>query len=230
MGGRYALTVLRTRLTAALDTLRGTSPAQRWWNQRVARHGENAGCCLSVDDHEIATAAKIAAYTPLLEALAAQCFEPGPDRVALDFGCGAGRFTGMFARACGGRAIGCDTTAGLIRHARKRASSRLAFAVMPQGRIPFEDASIDLVGCVGVLGGLQGDDLALAVSEVVRVLRPGGGVFLEETAEGHASGHWRGRAVAEYAGLFAPAVEINSVGTHLVEGRRLNLMTGKKHG
>jgi SAM-dependent methyltransferase len=91
-------------------------------------------------------------------------------RLALDVGCGEGRFCRMLA-ARGIRAIGIDPTAALLERARQ---------LHPEGdyragraeALDFPDASFDLV--VSYLTLIDIDDVATAIAEMARVLRPGG--------------------------------------------------------
>jgi SAM-dependent methyltransferase len=92
---------------------------------------------------------------------------------ALDVGCGEGRFCRMM-QSEGVRTTGLDPTAALLARAQ---------ALDPAGRyvpgyaeaLPFADAAFDLV--VSYLSLIDVPDLAPAIAEMARVLRPGG-IFL----------------------------------------------------
>ena len=93
-----------------------------------------------------------------------------PYATALDLGCGEGRFCRMM-QALGIRTTGIDPTAGLIEHARNMDPSgdyRVGFAE----KLDLPDDSFDLV--VSYLSLVDIADLDAALSEVRRVLRPGG--------------------------------------------------------
>jgi SAM-dependent methyltransferase len=93
---------------------------------------------------------------------------------ALDIGCGEGRFCRML-RAEGIAAAGVDPTQAFVRHALARDPAgdyRLGAAE----RLDFPDARFDLV--VSYLTLLDIDDVATAIAEMVRVLRPGGSLLI----------------------------------------------------
>jgi SAM-dependent methyltransferase len=95
-------------------------------------------------------------------------------QTALDVGCGEGRFCRMLA-AHGIETTGVDPTASFIEHARGR---------HPEGRyveakaetLPLEDASFDLV--VSYLSLIDIPDIAPAVAEMARVMKPGGSLLI----------------------------------------------------
>lgn len=89
---------------------------------------------------------------------------------ALDVGCGEGRFTRMLAGA-GFPVVGLDATAALIAHAASRDPAG-TYVHGAGERLPFVDGSFDLV--VSYLALIDMPDLELAVTELARVLRPGG--------------------------------------------------------
>lgn len=100
---------------------------------------------------------------------------PVADRDVLELGSGAGQCS-RWVRRQGGRAIGLDLSHRQLQHSR-RLDEATGLAV-PSVRatataIPFADASFDVVFCS--FGALQFvADIAVAIAEVTRVLRPGG--------------------------------------------------------
>lgn len=104
--------------------------------------------------------------------------EPQPRQWVLDLGCGAGFDAVLAARRVGpaGRAIGVDMTPGMIAKARHNAAvlglDNLEFMMGEIERLPLPDASVDLVITNGVFNLCP--DKPAVLSEVFRVLRPGG--------------------------------------------------------
>jgi ubiquinone/menaquinone biosynthesis C-methylase UbiE len=107
-----------------------------------------------------------------------------PGERALDLGCGAGEFTAALAQA-GAKATGADVAEAALNRARERHPG-LQFVRVPfDGPLPFEDCSFDLVWAGEVIEHVA--DTAQWLSEVRRVLAPGGGLLV--TTPSH--GRWR---------------------------------------
>ena len=98
----------------------------------------------------------------------------------LDVGCGDGVLT-CAAASRGAHVTGVDSDPAMLDAARSRAGRAGVKAEFLDGRIerlPFADASFDLVAAVTVLCFV--DEASLAVREMARVLRPGGRLVLGE--------------------------------------------------
>jgi SAM-dependent methyltransferase len=100
---------------------------------------------------------------------------------ALDLGCGAGEFTALMARA-GAAAVGADVAQAALRRARAR-NPELDFRLVPfDGPLPLEDSAFDLVWASEVIEHVA--DTARWLSEVRRVLAPGGRLLLTTPSHG----------------------------------------------
>ena len=94
----------------------------------------------------------------------------------------------------GGEVVGVDLAAGMIGLARASAPANVRFETMDMEQLGFADASFDAAACGH---GLQfATDLARALSEARRVLRPGG-VFAASVPAGWCE---RGRLGADRRG------------------------------
>ncbi len=93
---------------------------------------------------------------------------------ALDVGCGEGRFCRAL-REQGIAAIGIDPTEALIRQARLRDPTG-EYRLGRAERLEFAAASFDLV--VSYLTLIDIPDIAAAIAEMARVLRPGGTLLI----------------------------------------------------
>jgi SAM-dependent methyltransferase len=89
----------------------------------------------------------------------------------LDLGCGAGRFVAALLDA-GTDAVGVELAEAALVRARRNVPGGELHALGPDGAIPLEDASVDLVWCSEVLEHVP--DTAGLLSEARRVLRTGG--------------------------------------------------------
>ena len=96
-----------------------------------------------------------------------------PGGLALDLGCGAGLDAPGLTRR-GLTLIGVDVSLAMCRLARSQPALAGRLAVADQRSLPFVRASFDAVWADGVLHHVSRDDASRALSEVARVLRPGG--------------------------------------------------------
>jgi ubiquinone/menaquinone biosynthesis C-methylase UbiE len=100
-------------------------------------------------------------------------FEPG--RV-LDAACGTGRHYAVLAEL-GHRVVGVDATEAMLAIARARVPAG-EFRIGSLTELPLEDGSVDLAVCSLALTHLP--QLGPAVSELARVVRPGGRVLISD--------------------------------------------------
>lgn len=89
----------------------------------------------------------------------------------LDAGCGSGRYLRALGDR-GAKVIGMDLSKAMLERARDT-TTRIARADLRA--LPFDAMSIDLVVCGLALGDLA--EIELALTEIARVLRPGGRVI-----------------------------------------------------
>jgi len=100
---------------------------------------------------------------------------------ALDIGCGAGDFTAVLAQA-GAAAIGVDVAEAALGRARARHAGLDFRRVRFDGPLALEDCSFELVWASEVIEHVA--DTALWLSEVRRVLAPGGRLLLSTPSHG----------------------------------------------
>jgi SAM-dependent methyltransferase len=113
----------------------------------------------------------------------------GPGEL-LDAGMGAGRLLGELA-GLGWDVSGIDASAEMVEAARERLPEAAArFHVGPIERLPFPDASFDVVTATGVLEYTM---VTPALAEVVRVLRPGGRAVVSYPNPRALYGLWKTR-------------------------------------
>jgi SAM-dependent methyltransferase len=95
--------------------------------------------------------------------------------LVVDLGCGPGREVEQLA-ARGLAAVGVDLSAGMLRLAARRAPGRVVGGDLRA--LPLRDGTCDGVWSSYALLHLSDADLAVALGEVRRVLRPGGTAVL----------------------------------------------------
>ena len=128
--------------------------------------------------------------------------EPG-ERV-LDLGCGAGRFVAAL-RGAGCDAVGVEIAEAALERARAVAPGADLRLLEPDGSIPLEHGSVDLVWCSEVLEHVA--DGQHLLQEARRVLRPGGRILV--TVPFH------GRVKAALVGVLRFDAHFDPQGQHL---------------
>lgn len=117
------------------------------------------------------------ATTAVLPPLAGRC--------VLDLGCGTGRWLrGLSSR--GARVFGVDASLGML--ARARAEGGSVSQASAETGLPIRDSVFDTVVAALVLGHVA--DLAGALREIDRVLRPGGSLVLSDFHPDAARAGW----------------------------------------
>lgn len=97
----------------------------------------------------------------------------------LDLGCGTGRLGMLLATRH--QVIGIDVSQAMLQQARRRSAGSVRLIQGSAFRLPFRDASFGGVASAFVLRNL--DDLPGALTELARVVAPGGGVALADITE-----------------------------------------------
>jgi ubiquinone/menaquinone biosynthesis C-methylase UbiE len=151
---------------------------RRYWNERIhdTKLSDDApgtaGFYAALDAYRLQ---KLPYLTQLVD------FGAWAGRDVLEIGCGAGLDLVRFARG-GARVTGVDVASTAVELARDDCRVAGVSALILEAdatRLPFPDASFDLVYCAGVLSFAA--DPAAIVREAHRVLRPGGeGIFMAD--------------------------------------------------
>jgi ubiquinone/menaquinone biosynthesis C-methylase UbiE len=113
-----------------------------------------------------------------------QC-ELGPTSEVLDVGCGPGVTACMIAQEYGSSVMGFDLSEVMIAAANDKAkqlnlTDKVTFRVADVFEMPFEDGSFDVALAESVFTPLPGDK-GQALAEMVRVIRPGGRIAINES-------------------------------------------------
>jgi SAM-dependent methyltransferase len=107
----------------------------------------------------------------------------GEPASALDLGCGDGRLT---AELRAGELVAADVSEVALERARVRVPSATAVRIAPDEPLPLADGSFDLVLCAETIEHVR--DVQMLLSEVRRVLRPGGRLAVTTPAHGRLTG------------------------------------------
>lgn len=161
------------------------------------------------------------AYWALMEALINHYdrhSRTGPDRPSiLDFGCGPGYYSILFARI-GYRVEGFDISEASVDFALRRAAhlgfrDEINLVVGTGEQLAYRDESFDVVCGIDILHHL--DDIPAAVAEAFRVLKPGGVAYFKEFFEAALYDRLRNSAVAKWLAPNTPSFD-----TYITEDER----------
>jgi SAM-dependent methyltransferase len=115
------------------------------------------------------------------------------DEILLDAGTGPGDFPGRLRQSGHrGRLVGADLSTGMIERGAS-AYPTVGFVVADVRALPFADATFDVVTARHMLYHVP--DVGAALTEMRRVLKPGGRFLAVTNARGYMGEYWR--AVAE---------------------------------
>lgn len=162
-------------------------------NARLQRRVQRYGWDLAADDYARHWHGPLAGLQAELLTLAA----PACGEAVLDVACGAGVMAVAAALAVGpaGRVLGVDLADAMVQASHRRAQAlgleQASFARMDAEQLQLPDAGFDLAMCA--LGLMYVPDPDAALSELQRVLRPGGRAVLAV---------WGERARCGWAPLF----------------------------
>ncbi|MCQ2070008.1 MAG: class I SAM-dependent methyltransferase [archaeon] len=106
-----------------------------------------------------------------------------PGEKVLDAGCGNGKTSAALIEA-GAEVTGTDYSASAVESCVKLLGDRAEFLVADSRDLPFGDGSFDAVVSVHMLEHVPAEDSRRAASELMRVLVPGGRLYLRCFAEG----------------------------------------------
>jgi ubiquinone/menaquinone biosynthesis C-methylase UbiE len=114
---------------------------------------------------------------------------PGRPLVGVDLGSGVGRFTPALAEAFGGPVYGVEPAARMREIAEAQASHpQVRYLAGHGAAIPLADASADFL--LMFLSFHHFPDQPAAVTEIARVVKPGGRVILRSTFKERIPDHW----------------------------------------
>ena len=130
--------------------------------------------------------------------------EVRPGERVLDLGCGAGRFVKALAEA-GADPVGIELAEAALDRARRNAPGAHLRLVEPDGSLPLEHGSVDLVWCSEVLEHVA--DTEHLLLEARRVLKPGGGLLITVP--------YHGRLKAALIALLRFDAHFDPLGQHL---------------
>jgi SAM-dependent methyltransferase len=183
--GAAALIVLGTRLaTTGVSTVFGLVFLLVHVRSRAAQsdrqtpdHFDDIADAYDVQIPEVRRLALLARKTNMMD----ECLTRlGIGRRGLDLGCGQGWYVRRM-RELGFDVTGIDTSAGQVALAAQHLGDPRLVSVGSALEIPLPDASVDFVYTINVLHHLPAVEAQrLAFAEILRVLRPGGVLFLHE--------------------------------------------------
>lgn len=141
-------------------------------HKNIDKYGMKEGYRLWASTYDIMPNLLIEIEEPIVKSLLKK-FAPGN---ALDAACGTGRYS-KYLEYLGHRVTGLDLSPAMLSKA-KAENLKINFIKGNLEKLPFKDYSFDLVVCALTLTHLP--NIKPAISELFRVLRPGGHVILSD--------------------------------------------------
>lgn len=170
-----------------------------YWEDRAERFGKRSVYNMTHCDNELPSVDIMQKniYSEVLDKIISSKLD-----VAIDFGCGFGRFTGFLAENYAKKVYGIDATKKLIDMALPH--ENVEYIYVPGKKIPLDDNSVSLIFISLVLGGITNqDNLIHTISELKRIAKPNA-VFLiaENTQKADNSEYWHYRDAEYYKSFF----------------------------
>lgn len=154
-------------------------------------------------------------------------FKPTKDMNVLDLGCGNGK-TSAALIGCNAKVTGIDFSETAVESCRNQFGDGGKFLTADCTELPFDDESFDAVTAVHILEHLDLEQLAHTVSEIRRVLVPGGFVFVRCFAVGDMRSEGKDESVRNgirYRYYDIPEMERTFDGFETVSAERLDEST-----
>jgi len=139
--------------------------------------------------------------------------------VALDLGCGSGRYARLLAELGAARVIGVDQSAAMLGRARGAVRLRVRGDARA---VPLADASIDVAVSGLMVGDLPRLDAVLA--SAARVLRPGACLVYSDLHPRGAGSGWRRTFTGADGARYAVRHHVHTATDHLEACRRAGLV------
>jgi ubiquinone/menaquinone biosynthesis C-methylase UbiE len=114
---------------------------------------------------------------------------PWRDRVAVDLGCGTGRWLAKLADSGSRFAVGVDFSMAMLKQARTKLGSDACFLNGDLARLPFRDGFAGLLICSFVLSHFE--HLDSVASEMARIVPPRADLFVSDVHPEARENGWR---------------------------------------
>ena len=198
-----------------------------YWQTRAKAHGKHAvyNMTHSLDELESVDKYQIEIYSNVLKKHLDK-IGGGQKLVALDFGCGPGRFEPMLSKMAH-KVYATDPISALIELAPK--IGNVEYLLLGENeKIDLADNSVDLVFVSLALGGIvDKEQLKSAIYELKRVAKPNALFFIvENTAKQDNQTHWHYRSANDYIELFKP-INLQLETTYEDVNEEISVMCGR---
>lgn len=195
-----------------------------YWEDRVKTYGGKAVYNLGHNNVELdeVTTKQIDIIFPLLKKKL-----NGNEKVALDFGCGIGRFSKSLADLVSDKVIGLDPIQALLDLAPE--NNKVEYFVYQEGKLNVIDKKIDILFICLVLGGIKEYRIYKLLKEFKRILSPSATVCIIENISKieQSNAYWFCRSKNWYENKFA-FLDLKLVYTYEDLGEEIGIFMGKK--
>lgn len=216
--------VVKDWLKPAYYKLRNFIPENNleYWNKRAKQYGKRAVLNLAHSEEEYEKFT-ISQWMTLEKYLKPHILPS--DKIALDYGCGPGRFTSLLANLIDGNAVGIDISEDLIKLAP--IGNNVSYHSGFIENIKIEN-KFDLVWICLVLGGIPDNQIKKTIRTIEGLMKSGGGIFLVENTHFRSNApHWTFRSKEFYRNSF-PNINIEYLGGYEDAGEEISIFFGRK--
>ena len=197
-----------------------------YWRNRAKKYGDRAVLNLAhgVDEYQKITEYQKQILFPILSNELNKS-----EKLVLDFGCGPGRFSNDLSKLINGKCIGVDPIE-IFFDKNMLINNNVEFKVNYNNIIPLENESVDIIWICLVLGGITTKKkLNKTISELYRVLKKEGLIFLVENVSDKKSGnYWIYRSLESYKTLFSQVCTLFEKGFYFDNDEKISIMAGRK--
>lgn len=202
------------------------------WDSRAKSFGHRSVLDLSLNEYEIEMLTHLQndIMLPLLDAHIKH------GGVALDFGCGVGRFLRQLEFRSN-TLLAYDPSPEMVKLAKEEGAVFNDGIIFHTGTpkeflsnaLETHIGAIDFIWCSLVFGCIPDNELAWICADLTRLLHVGGVMFFADHVDEVQRGtdFWRWRAAEEYISLF-PDIALQMVGNYRTRGNNIGIFTGKR--
>lgn len=195
----------------------------KYWQKRAQTYGVRAVYNLAHEETSLSdiTKKQISYIFPLLKQ-----YLSGEELIALDFGCGPGRFILELVQLVQKKVYGVEPINDFVKNAPLH--ERVEYLNNKKNSIPIDDKVVDLLFICLVLGGIREKDIEILTKEFDRILAPNAKIcIVENISQKKDLNHWFYRSEKWYEQTFNK-YNLKKVSEYLDTDEKVGIFIGVK--